>query len=51
MFAGTMNPAFRQIGNAVPPLLAKVIAQAALKTLRACVEEESRLLVVAGGKR
>lgn len=25
-FSGTMNPAFRQIGNAVPPLLAKSIA-------------------------
>lgn len=25
-FSGTMNPAFRQIGNAVPPLLAKNIA-------------------------
>ncbi|WP_046899418.1 DNA cytosine methyltransferase [Gluconobacter oxydans] len=30
-FAGTMNPAFRQIGNAVPPLLARAVAQ----TLRA----------------
>ena len=26
VFAGTMNPAFRQIGNAVPPLLAHEIA-------------------------
>lgn len=25
-FAGTMNPAFRQIGNAVPPLLARALA-------------------------
>jgi DNA (cytosine-5)-methyltransferase 1 len=25
-FSGTMNPAFRQIGNAVPPLLSKAIA-------------------------
>lgn len=26
-FSGTMNPAFRQIGNAVPPLLAQAIAR------------------------
>lgn len=26
VFSGTMNPAFRQIGNAVPPLLAKAVA-------------------------
>lgn len=26
-FAGTMNPAFRQIGNAVPPLLARAVAR------------------------
>ena len=25
VFSGTMNPAFRQIGNAVPPLLAKAV--------------------------
>jgi DNA (cytosine-5)-methyltransferase 1 len=28
MFCGTMNPAFRQIGNAVPPLLARAVARA-----------------------
>ena len=33
-FAGTMNPAFRQIGNAVPPLLAAAIADVMLETLR-----------------
>ncbi len=27
VFAGTMNPAFRQIGNAVPPLLISAIAE------------------------
>jgi DNA (cytosine-5)-methyltransferase 1 len=27
IFAGTMNPAFRQIGNAVPPLMAAAIAR------------------------
>jgi len=26
VFCGTMNPAFRQIGNAVPPLMAYVMA-------------------------
>lgn len=32
-FAGTMNPAFRQIGNAVPPLLAFHLAGAMMSTL------------------
>ena len=33
-FCGTMNPAFRQIGNAVPPLLAQALAEEMIKTLR-----------------
>ena len=33
-FAGTMNPAFRQIGNAVPPLVAAAIAGTMRETLR-----------------
>ena len=34
VFAGAMNPAFRQIGNAVPPLLARAIATQIMKTIR-----------------
>lgn len=33
VFAGTMNPAFRQIGNAVPPIMAREIAHAILTSL------------------
>ncbi len=32
-FEGTMNPAFRQIGNAVPPLMAQAIAEEVRKAL------------------
>lgn len=38
-FCGTMNPAFRQIGNAVPPLLAKAVAAHMLKTLKQTTEQ------------
>jgi DNA (cytosine-5)-methyltransferase 1 len=33
VFAGTMNPAFRQIGNAVPPIMAREIARTMLNSL------------------
>lgn len=33
-FSGTMNPAFKQIGNAVPPLLAKALADHIMLTLK-----------------
>jgi DNA (cytosine-5)-methyltransferase 1 len=39
VFSGTMNPAFRQIGNAVPPLLAKAIAQTMHETLQTAVKD------------
>ncbi|EEA95200.1 DNA cytosine methyltransferase [Pseudovibrio sp. JE062] len=39
-FSGTMNPAFRQIGNAVPPLMAKALATQISITLKAFHENE-----------
>ncbi|MFD2574635.1 DNA cytosine methyltransferase [Spirosoma soli] len=33
VFSGTMNPAFKQIGNAVPPLLANAVARSIFHTL------------------
>ena len=36
-FSGTMNPAFRQIGNAVPPLLAKALAEEMIRALRSAL--------------
>lgn len=34
IFEGPMNPAFRQIGNAVPPLMAKALATSMVRQLR-----------------
>ncbi|MFM8333783.1 MAG: DNA cytosine methyltransferase [Candidatus Methylumidiphilus sp.] len=33
VFSGTMNPAYRQIGNAVPPIMAKALAETIYNTL------------------
>ena len=38
VFCGTMNPAFRQIGNAVPPLLGKAIATEMMSTLQTALQ-------------
>jgi DNA (cytosine-5)-methyltransferase 1 len=50
VFCGTMNPAFRQIGNAVPPLLAKAVGTSVLEQIvnaLAVVPQRA----VAGGRR
>src|SRR5262249_35736882 len=47
IFAGTMNPAFRQIGNAVPPVMAREIAKAILASLRESLDARVDRLVAA----
>lgn len=49
VFRGTMNPAFRQIGNAVPPLFAKQIALCLKAQLLGEKSENTNLTKVAGG--
>jgi DNA (cytosine-5)-methyltransferase 1 len=36
-FSGTMNPAFKQIGNAVPPLMAKALATHMMQTIKQAI--------------
>ena len=43
VLSGSMNPAFKQIGNAVPALMAKAIANHMFKFLRDRDEEENRI--------
>lgn len=40
VFEGPMNPAFRQVGNAVPPLMAKAIADMMMRQLEKVREHE-----------
>ena len=47
-FSGTMNPAFRQIGNAVPPLLAKAVAGQIMQVLKTASAEEPHVAKRAG---
>jgi DNA (cytosine-5)-methyltransferase 1 len=42
LFCGTMNPAFRQIGNAVPPLMAKRLAETLLAAIRQQVRKVNK---------
>jgi len=39
VFCGTMNPAFRQIGNSVPPLMSKAIADSLLEQLKVALSD------------
>lgn len=47
VFAGTMNPAFRQIGNAVPPIMAREIAKAMLSSLDSALLMEKLSIMAA----
>src|SRR5205085_11711606 len=40
VFSGTMNPAFRQIGNAVPPIMARALAIELVHTVRNAIHQQ-----------
>lgn len=44
-FCGTMNPAFKQIGNAVPPLLGKAVASEMMATLRTALTRREDVIL------
>ncbi|MFN3352845.1 MAG: DNA cytosine methyltransferase [Brevundimonas sp.] len=44
VFSGTMNPAFKQIGNAVPPLLARAVALEMMGALTQALERRTDVL-------
>lgn len=46
-FEGTMNPAFRQIGNSVPPLVAKAICEEMLHSIRTSLRRPQVAVVAA----
>jgi DNA (cytosine-5)-methyltransferase 1 len=48
-FSGTMNPAFRQIGNAVPPLLAQSVAETIKSQLNSAISRQK--VARSAGKR
>jgi DNA (cytosine-5)-methyltransferase 1 len=50
VFSGTMNPAFRQIGNAVPPILANIIANTIYGQLRAAISDRAPQRATVGAR-
>lgn len=47
IFTGTMNPAFRQIGNSVPPVMARAMAKAICASLIEALSTRKTLLAAA----
>ena len=47
VFSGTMNPAFRQIGNAVPPVMARALAQTIVSSLNEAIASYTKMTLVA----